>query len=769
MSALDSFIRRSRLPILITTLLFIVYCQIYFWQALPNNRGFESIWLPDTAWRVATVQRNHPVAELLQPNDVILAIDGRGLRRTEPIFLPPIKLTYDLTIQRGDAIEKVTISIANTKPILAPVVTAIAFIGWIVGALLALYSKQEDNNAIRLGILFAFNAAVIAGIFGSIFGVPYLWIMGHLGVHFAGLSFFLIGLMPRSEPFSKAMLRFVQGWLILACLLAVAALCEVVFLFPDNHSLQDWLGFSLTRFGYRLFTLGLVLGLIAIFARIRLQTSPYRQQQAIILAFCVAVGLLPLTLFVLIPQQFFGFVVLPSVIGFALTLFVPLGYFFIIYRQGYLSLDQYIGRFITFILTFLTMFLIYAAITEFLRVRGVALTSAQQALSLMPALFLAITSRSPIENLVQFIFYGNDGVNAKTLAHVSDELAQHPERQTVQTVIHNTADQLQVCDFALYLRAADGHFECVTSSQSEQDIMAFEVFDSPIYRSGNHALFKQLAWAYVLLPLRLANSQTGFLAFSEPNTGHLTQNQMIYLEKLAKVIAFGNPAVELFEASHQRAIEDLQMREQERIRIASEIHDDPLQTVIVTANLLKTAMRAPDHQPLTAQALSNLETVSNDLRQICSTLHPPVLKEGLAVASRQAARKVRERSGIPITLNYATDEFFFDDITLDVTTAYYYILLEALNNSIKHANPSEITVTLSAADGQVSMTVEDDGTSQHVIITQPSLSELARQSKQFGLINMHRWALGIGATLTISQNEKGGVVVHLSIPSERAL
>ncbi len=768
MSSLDLLLRHGRLPILLGTLAFILSCQLYFWQAFPNNRGFETIWLPDTALRVATVQKNHPVAELLQPDDVIIAIDGRELRRTQPIFLPPIKPTYNLTIQRGNAIDEVTISIADTKPILTPVVTIIALIGWLVGALLALYSKQHDPNALRLGVLFAFNAAIIAGIFGSIAGVPYLWIMGHLGVHFAGLSFFLIGLLPRSTPFPKSLLRCIQGWFLVSITLAIAALYEVLFLFPYKRSLQDWLGVSLTRFGYRLFTLGLLLGLLAIFARIRTQSSPYRKQQAIILAFCVTIGLLPLILFILIPQQFFGFVLLPSVIGFALTLFVPLGYFFIIYRQGYLSLDQYIGRFITFTLTFLTLFLLYAALTEFLRVRGITLTSDQQALSLMPALFLAITSKSPIENLVQFIFYGNDGLNAKTLAQVSTELIQHPERQTLQTIIRNTAEQLQLPDFALYLQTHNGTFGSVISSRPEQIIAQFEVFDDPIYCSDNHPLFQNFQWAFVLLPVRLADTQIGFLAFSEPRTGHLTHNQMTYLEELARVLAFGNPAIELFETSNQRAIVDLQTREQERVRIASEIHDDPLQTILITTTLLRNAIRSSDHHSLTARALRNLETVSKDLRQICSTLHPPVLKEGLAVVSRQAVRKIRERTGMSITLRFVTDEFFFDDVTLDVTTAYYYILIESLNNAIKHAAPSKIIVSLTAANEQICMRVSDDSTSQQKLI-QHSLSKLARQSKQFGLINMHRWASGVGATLVIKQNEQGGVIVTLSIPYDIAL
>ncbi|HEX2171907.1 MAG TPA: ATP-binding protein [Dehalococcoidia bacterium] len=148
-------------------------------------------------------------------------------------------------------------------------------------------------------------------------------------------------------------------------------------------------------------------------------------------------------------------------------------------------------------------------------------------------------------------------------------------------------------------------------------------------------------------------------------------------------------------------------QEEERRRIARDIHDEPLQQVFRLARWLR---READPPSVDAQ-VATLERVMEALRTICWTLRPPVLDDlGLADAIEGLVDDLAETGGVGIDFEADPDAFEVAKRLPEATAiALYRATQEALNNSLKHSRASRIRVRLAASAGGLRVTVRDDG------------------------------------------------------------
>ena len=142
-------------------------------------------------------------------------------------------------------------------------------------------------------------------------------------------------------------------------------------------------------------------------------------------------------------------------------------------------------------------------------------------------------------------------------------------------------------------------------------------------------------------------------------------------------------------------------------------------------------------------------------------LRPPVLKEAVDWIARQVVRQFEEvHEGIAVSLRLDVDEEQQEAET--TKTAFYYILTEALNNVSKHAQATQVRITLHDDEDGLRLTVWDDGVGPSAATY--SLAELLRLQHQ-GVADMHRWAAVGGGVLRIEENEVGGTAVSLFLPT----
>jgi signal transduction histidine kinase len=190
-----------------------------------------------------------------------------------------------------------------------------------------------------------------------------------------------------------------------------------------------------------------------------------------------------------------------------------------------------------------------------------------------------------------------------------------------------------------------------------------------------------------------------------------------------------------------RAVED------ERGRLAREIHDAPLQDLAGVIHQLEGV-------PEAAVATSTLRDVSARLRDVASSLHPPILQDlGLAAAIEDLAISLHAaHPGVAV-------ETQIDDLTgdgsppPDVAIAAYRIVQEAIANALGHAEPRRIAVSGVVAADTVSLEIVDDGQGfdgEHV--------RAARAAGHFGLDSMRERAEAVRASLKIDSGPTGTTV-----------
>jgi signal transduction histidine kinase len=153
----------------------------------------------------------------------------------------------------------------------------------------------------------------------------------------------------------------------------------------------------------------------------------------------------------------------------------------------------------------------------------------------------------------------------------------------------------------------------------------------------------------------------------------------------------------------------LQAAESERRRWARELHDETLQALGGLNVLLKSAGRSSDPEVLREAIADAAEHVSREienLRAIITELRPAALDElGLGPALTTLVNRVAAASGLEIDAAIDIDQRLGDE----QETVAYRVVQEALSNVVKHAQATRVSLAVAAADGELRITVTDDG------------------------------------------------------------
>jgi signal transduction histidine kinase len=203
-------------------------------------------------------------------------------------------------------------------------------------------------------------------------------------------------------------------------------------------------------------------------------------------------------------------------------------------------------------------------------------------------------------------------------------------------------------------------------------------------------------------------------------------------------------------------------QEEERRRIAVELHDRPVQSMSSIALRLGAARRfLRQGQPeraaeILAQAESKLGEETQGLRDLMGMLHPPILDErGVESALDDYVQEFSRETGIPVQFESRLPE----RLDRSHETIVYRIVQEALTNVRKHSRATSVTVGLEAQDGQVRLEVADDG----IGFEPKELPALVAQG-HFGLMSMRQRAELAGGSCTWASAPQRGTQVIVSIP-----
>ncbi|MCJ7658213.1 MAG: histidine kinase [Anaerolineales bacterium] len=203
-------------------------------------------------------------------------------------------------------------------------------------------------------------------------------------------------------------------------------------------------------------------------------------------------------------------------------------------------------------------------------------------------------------------------------------------------------------------------------------------------------------------------------------------------------------------------------QEEERRRLARELHDETIQALIALNQRVQMARLSPPASVSTEQMAEIqmlTEQTIQDLRRLTRALRPLYLEDlGLVAALEMLTREISEANGIPIDFQLLGVE---RRLLPDVELALYRMVQEGLNNVIRHAKAKHATVTLRYKHESVILMVVDDGCGFEV---PESPAEFA-PTGHFGLLGLHERAELIGADLEIHSSHEGGTRLMVSLPS----
>jgi signal transduction histidine kinase len=224
-------------------------------------------------------------------------------------------------------------------------------------------------------------------------------------------------------------------------------------------------------------------------------------------------------------------------------------------------------------------------------------------------------------------------------------------------------------------------------------------------------------------------------------------------------------AVADLEKSHEQlrhlAAHLQSVREEERMNIAREIHDELGQSLtalkIDLSRLVAKLSKNPENEAIAEQLNAAIDLVSltiGTVKQLCTELRPPLLDHlGIGAAIEWQAEEFQKRSGVECEVAVASDVFTVD---INITTTLFRIFQEALTNVLKHSQATKVEASLKEENGKIVLEINDNG----VGITEKQM----QKRHSFGLLGMRERLYPLGGTVSINGSELKGTTLTVIIP-----
>jgi two-component system sensor histidine kinase UhpB len=202
----------------------------------------------------------------------------------------------------------------------------------------------------------------------------------------------------------------------------------------------------------------------------------------------------------------------------------------------------------------------------------------------------------------------------------------------------------------------------------------------------------------------------------------------------------------------------LAAQEQERARVARDLHDEVNQSLTALLLRLEAARaRAPvevAHELAETKALAN--QAMEELLMLARQLRPTALDDlGLKAALAGHVKELGRRGGVSTSLDAEGD---FSGLPADVQLVVYRVAQEALSNAIQHSGADHVRVRLQRDGDHVELVVTDDG----------SGFTFDQAARGLGIAGMRERALLVGGDMQVESRPGSGTTVRLTVPLKRA-
>lgn len=267
----------------------------------------------------------------------------------------------------------------------------------------------------------------------------------------------------------------------------------------------------------------------------------------------------------------------------------------------------------------------------------------------------------------------------------------------------------------------------------------------------------------VLRPLQRLSARTSKLAQGDLSALEQPCDGVREIDALRHTMASMAQHVQRAQAEglvYRHALTDGQ--EAERARIAHELHDDTVQSLVAIAQSIELSLNWLEREPDRARSMLGLvrtqavESVEN-VRRLIADLRPPALEELGIVAALNMLAQQGDISEIQVSVSGDARR-----IGASQELALFRIAQEAVRNAQRHGKPSCILLDLTFDRHEVRLVVRDDGTG----FTPPTLLDCLAQELHFGLLGIQERVRQLNGTLKLSSRPNEGTAIRVTLPLE---
>jgi len=217
----------------------------------------------------------------------------------------------------------------------------------------------------------------------------------------------------------------------------------------------------------------------------------------------------------------------------------------------------------------------------------------------------------------------------------------------------------------------------------------------------------RLLWRSLISPLKeLASEIDGFRVGKDlPNK--VNPQAVREIESVNRALTrFAQAAIDRDNLRNSYVRDIVQVQEAERLDMAREIHDGPLQDITALLQQIHIAMEEGGHNPERVKKAEQLaKVVVRELRGLCDELSPPWVDLGLSQAMTELAERLSQNYDVHISVDI--DDSY--EQGAEHTLSLLRILQEAVSNAARHGNATEVHVSVHEDKGRIVFEIKDNG------------------------------------------------------------
>lgn len=542
-----------------------------------------------------------------------------------------------------------------------------------------------------------------------------------------------------------------------------------------------------------------ILAAVALMVRAyRGSTSRRARRQIGIIALGTVLGLVPLVIFILLPQIVPNLRYLTVWPAFLALACIPASYLYAMFRYDLMRIDRVVSQNAARLLLFLLLVALYVPVYAMLRrlARQVLPGAGDPAVGTLMAsivlIVILIASFQPLrrvtERLVYGLFYGGWYDYKSFVSQMTREFSAALDMPTIiDLLIKQVAGTMRLKAIALLMpfREGEGRY-CVRVEKGFEPVLgdySSKGLPGLLPKPGRPAAHEELraqakgteseaelapwaaAGAQWWIPLLHQGKLEGILVVGAKMTDEfLSGEDLDILDTLSHHAASAITRARQVKQLHDqvREIQNLSrklltVQDEIQEQIALEIHAEAMPSIVGVSRLLEDAGGTFEHDKV-ERAQEELQEILDYLRALMYDLRPPVLAlTDLGEMLQQHGLSCQRRWDLPIGVHVSQDEAEVPD---EVRIAVFRVFQESLNNTRNHAEAHRVEAVLDVTANRVYLEVRDDGVGFEV---PEHLGELANGGHS-GLLGMRERIQSVGGKWWVESELGRGTRIFADVP-----